>query len=476
MDKLTGCDPRLYSPGGQAGAVVTGSYPALYGLLKKPVGQYSVMLMSIRMTSLGFPRRRRWGIHALLGAVAVSSLGEAMMVVAVPWFVLKTTGSVAQTGIVVAIGAVTSGVVGFVAGPLVDRWGFRAMAVVAYAVGGLGAACIPLLYALDALDFPTLALLVVAANALDVPGGAAVTGLVPELSEAAGMPLERGNALLTGIHQVAQLCGPPLGGAGVALLGTHSVLLLDAIACGLAALVILVCISAGRRAAERRPAGAYLADLRSGLRTLRRHRLLRAVAISGTAFNALDSGLAGVVLVTYAYQHLGSAASLGVLLTSFGLGAVAGTVGYAVFGHRISGRFLYIGTGFAAGLLIASLVSLPPLPVGAALLAVLGAVAAPVGPLRTGVLQRSVPREQYGRVTAAVDTVGLAAVPLGASLTVAAVGALGLRPAIGLIAGVYLLVVVCCWAAPALREIDRSAADDRGRAPASPLMTELDKQ
>lgn len=128
MDKLTGCDPRLYSSGGQAGAVVTGSYPALYGLLKKPLGQYPVMLMSIRMTSLGFPRRRRWGIHALLGAVAVSSLGEAMMVVAVPWFVLKTTGSVAQTGIVVAIGAVTSGVVGFVAGPLVDRWGFRAMA------------------------------------------------------------------------------------------------------------------------------------------------------------------------------------------------------------------------------------------------------------------------------------------------------------------------------------------------------------
>lgn len=136
-------------------------------------------------------RRRRWSLYVLLGAVAVSSAGEAMMVVAVPWFVLQTTGSVAQTGILVALGAVASGAVGFVSGPLVDRWGFRATAVLSYAVGGIGAACIPVMHALDMLNFPTLAALVVAANVLDIPASAAVTGLVPELAEDAGMPLER---------------------------------------------------------------------------------------------------------------------------------------------------------------------------------------------------------------------------------------------------------------------------------------------
>jgi len=376
------------------------------------------------------------------------------MIVAVPWFVLKTTGSVAQTGIVIAIGAVASGVVGLVAGPLVDRWGFRATAVLAYLVGGAGAASVPLLYAMGALDFPTLVVLIVVANMLDIPGTAAVTGLVPELAEAAGMPLERGNALLSGIHQVAQLCGPPLGGAAVALLGTRWVLLFDALACGLAALVILTWVTAGRRDPARSAArGTYLADLRSGLRTLRRHRLLRTMAVSGTAFNALDSGLAGVVLVTYAYQHLGSAAHLGVLLTAFALGSVVGTLGYAAVGHRLNGRRVYLGAGFAVAALVGALAPLPSLPVGAAVLAALGAVAAPVGPLRRGVLQRNAPKGQYGRVTTVVDTVGLVAVPLGATGTVAAVGAFGLGPAVALIAGAYLLVVLCCWMAPPLHDI-----------------------
>src|SRR5690606_24046039 len=131
------------------------------------------MLASLDMASGASNCRRRWGLHALLAAVAVSSTGAAMMVVAVPWFVLKTTGSVAQTGIVIAIVAVASGVVGLVAGPLVDRWGFRATAVLAYLVGGAGAASVPLLYAMGALDFPTLVVLIVVANMLDIPGTAA---------------------------------------------------------------------------------------------------------------------------------------------------------------------------------------------------------------------------------------------------------------------------------------------------------------
>ncbi|WP_158717835.1 MFS transporter [Streptomyces sp. NRRL F-2664] len=404
-------------------------------------------------------RRRRWGVYVLLGGVAVASVGEAMMVVAVPWFVLQTTGSVAQTGFLVALGAVASAAVGFVSGPLVDRWGFRATAAASYAVGGIGAACIPVVHALGALDFPVLAALVVAANALDVPATAAVTGLVPELSADADMPLERGNALLGGVHQVAQLCGPPLGGAAVALFGVAHVLLVDAAACLAAAALVAGCITAGRAGPRgARAVGGYLVELRSGLRLLREHRLLRAVALSGTAFNGLDSGLAGVVLVTYAYQHLGSAASLGVLLTAFGLGAVAGTVGYAVAGHRLGARRTYLGAGFGVALLVGALAALPSLTVGAVLLALLGAFAAPVGPVRTAVLQRSVPHEQYGRVTTAVDTAGLVAVPLGASLTVVLVGAAGLRPALVTLACAYLLVVCCCWAAPALRgmQADRS--------------------
>ncbi len=392
-------------------------------------------------------------MYALLCAVAIGAVGEAMMVVAVPWFVLRTTGSVARTGLIVAVVAVGVAVAGFAAGPLVDRWGFKVMAVASYLVGGTAAALIPLCYASGRLGFPALVALVLAASLLDMPGAAAVTGLVPGLAEAARMPLERANALLGGVYQTAQLCGPPLGGGAAALLGTEGVLLIDAGACGLAAVVIACCVAAPARSTRSGSAESYLAGLRAGLRTLRRHRLLRTLTASSAAFNALDSGISGVVLVTYAYQHLGSAAGLGVLLTAFGLGTVAGTLGFAAVGHRFGRREVYLRSSLLAGLLLLPLAALPPLPAGAALLAVLGAVAAPVGPIRTAALQRHVQEEQYGRVTAAVDTVAMTAVPLGASAAVALVGGVGLAWTILLIAAAYLLVVACCWAAPGLRGI-----------------------
>ena len=131
--------------------------------------------------------RRRAGLVALLGAVAVASVGEAMIVVAVPWFVLETTGSVARTGFVVAVASVGAGLAGFAAGPLVDRVGFKAMAVASYLLGGAAAGAVPLLHAAGRLDFAALLGLVLMASLLDIPGVAAVSGLVPSLARSAGV-------------------------------------------------------------------------------------------------------------------------------------------------------------------------------------------------------------------------------------------------------------------------------------------------
>jgi predicted MFS family arabinose efflux permease len=342
------------------------------------------------------------------------------------------------------------------------------MAVTAYLVGGTAAVCIPVLHHFGRLDFPSLVGLMVAATVLDVPGVAAVTGLVPGLAEAAQMPLERGNALLGGVHQVAQMCGVPLGGLATACLGTGGVLVLDAVGCLLAAVVILVAVpapkalpsagstvapEAGGAVAGTGAVRTYLADIGIGLGALWRNRLLCALASSGTAFNALDSGLAGVVLVVYAYQELGSSTSLAVLLTAFGAGMLAGSAGYAAVGHRFGRRSVYLVCGLGVGLLIAPLAVLPPLPVSAVLMALLGAVAAPVGPVRVSALQRGVPGVLYGRVVSAVDAVGMAAVPLGASAAVLAVEVMGLRAAILAIAALYLTVVAACWRSVGLRGI-----------------------
>jgi hypothetical protein len=57
----------------------------------------------------------RTPIFALLGANAVSQVGNTVLTVAVPWFVLETTGSAARTGLTAAaigVGAVVPVVLG----------------------------------------------------------------------------------------------------------------------------------------------------------------------------------------------------------------------------------------------------------------------------------------------------------------------------------------------------------------------------
>ena len=75
--------------------------------------------------------RRRGPLFALLAANAVSMSGNVAALVAIPWFVLQTTGSPARTGIVAAAGLVPIVLSGFIGGALVDRLGYRKASIVA---------------------------------------------------------------------------------------------------------------------------------------------------------------------------------------------------------------------------------------------------------------------------------------------------------------------------------------------------------
>jgi predicted MFS family arabinose efflux permease len=92
----------------------------------------------------------RTGIRSLLTAQAVGQVGNLMVFVAGPWFVLETTGSAARTGIVsgaLAMGAVIPAVLG---GPLVDRLGFKRSSVLADLASAAAVAAVPLLHLMRA--------------------------------------------------------------------------------------------------------------------------------------------------------------------------------------------------------------------------------------------------------------------------------------------------------------------------------------
>src|SRR2546421_6103502 len=68
--------------------------------------------------------RSRW-LAALLGAEVVSTTGSAMTALALPWFVLVTTGSAARTSVVVAAELAGVALFGLPGGTLLQRLGAR---------------------------------------------------------------------------------------------------------------------------------------------------------------------------------------------------------------------------------------------------------------------------------------------------------------------------------------------------------------
>src|SRR6266511_4159534 len=105
-------------------------------------------------------RPSRTPLVALLTANGISQIGNTLSFLAVPWFVLETTGSPSKTGITVAVRALPVLVAGIFGGAVVDRLGYKRMSVVSDLASGLGVAAIPLLYHTTGLSFWQLLLLV----------------------------------------------------------------------------------------------------------------------------------------------------------------------------------------------------------------------------------------------------------------------------------------------------------------------------
>src|SRR5437868_3420409 len=118
-----------------------------------------------------------------------------MAFIAIPWFVLQTTGSASKTGLTAAVTALPAVISAFFGGVIVDRIGYRRTSVLADLASGTAVALIPLLSATTGLAFWQLLVLVFIGNLLDAPGATSRLALSPDLAELAGVSLDRVAAL-----------------------------------------------------------------------------------------------------------------------------------------------------------------------------------------------------------------------------------------------------------------------------------------
>ncbi len=265
---------------------------------------------------------RQPALLALLAREAVSLAGSQMTWVALPWFVLTTTGSATRMALVLAVEAAALGIVGFAAGNLVSRLGPRRTMLIADAVRApLMAAILVVIGTYVLLRF-SLRNRGFAVGAFGTPSFASKAALVPALVGEEEGPVGEANALLQIANRVSFVLGPPLAGVLIGLMGATTVLLIDAATFAVGFLLIALFVRVEGRVVdtdESRGLGA-------GVRFLSRDRLLRpwsvAIVAGDVGWLAFFVAVPFLVLTRFGDQP----EYVGWILGGFGAGAVVGNL------------------------------------------------------------------------------------------------------------------------------------------------------
>ncbi|MET9384238.1 MFS transporter [Streptomyces sp. NPDC002928] len=408
-------------------------------------------------------RRSLRPLGGVLAAMAVSLTGTRVSAVALPWFVLVTTGSATQTGLVAFCEMTPYVVVKAFSGPLVDRIGPRAVSWTTDLASATAAAAVPLLHTLGQLSFPLLLALVALIGAARGPGDLAKEVMVPEAAERSGVPLERATGLTGVTERLASTIGPAAGGSLVTLLGPLTGLVVNAGCFALGSVIIGLALPRGMGHAveeDSSQAGAtgpgYWRRFGEGFTFLRGELLLLTVIVMVGITNLLDAGFATVLLPVWARESGNGPTAIGLTGSVMGAAAVGGSLIAAMAAHRLRRRVVFF-TGFLLAGAPKFLILAFDAPMGAvlAVFAVSGFGAGFLNPVLGAVLFERVPRRMLGRVSALGDSLAWAGIPLGGLIAGISVASVGLMPVLLAGGAAYFLTTNLTALRPEWREMDR---------------------
>jgi len=396
---------------------------------------------------------KRVPIYALLLASAISNVGNMLTMIALPWFVLETTGSAAMTGLVGFFVALPNFVAGIFGGTLVDRLGYKRVSIIADLVSGFGVLMVPLLYITTGIAFWQLLTFVFIGALLDIPGLTARRAMLPELTKQGGLRLEQVNSAFESVQYLALLLGPPLAGVLIGFMGAENVLWLDAGTFVVSAALVAIAVPSPRQAV-RAVGGRYLDELKAGLRFLRGDRLLFSMAVSVGIGNFLSASVLAVIYPVFVNDEYGRASVLGLMATAFGVGGLLGAIIFGAYGHRLPRRAIWVVSFMMVPVEFFVILLTTSLPVILAVLAITAVFSGPINALMVTIRHERIPPPLRGRVFSTFSAITAVATPLGILIAGYAIEAISLRATILSIGILESLLAVAMLITPAFHEMD----------------------
>jgi MFS family permease len=414
---------------------------------------------------------KRPGIRALLAAEIVSTTGSQLSYLALPWFVLETSGSPARMSLVLAVDLLPVALLGIPSGAVAGRLGARTTMLVCDAVRVPIIAAVPTFYALDLLSFPVLLALVFCHGIFFTPYFSSQRVILPELLGEDERLLAEANALLQGATRATVLVGPPLAGLLIIGIGAQNVLWLDAATFLVGFALVALFVPAARRARVREESGGLLA----GVRALASDGLLRAWTLAASGSEAAWQAIFASIPLLAFLRYGAEATTAGLLVAAFGGGSLAGSLVAARLVRRVNPLFLTSVARLPLGVLFWFVVFELPAATVAAIFAVAGLCNGLVTGPMTAVQTARIPARFRPKAMTAYLTVTLLAGVIGLALAGPTVEAFGIDALMAAIAAVQTVATLMFSTAGlrALRQRSASAASaairPSTRAAARPL-------
>ena len=376
----------------------------------------------------------RWrGIWLLETANGLSGIGNAIVMLTVPWLVLESTGSVAAAGLVAAISSVPGALASPLAGWGVDRLGRRFVSIVSDIASALSVAAFPIVAWAFGLSLSSIIALAVVGAVFDPAGYTGRKALIADVAREANFDTDRLNGIHEGIFAIGWTLGPLVAAVLIASVGAINAFWVPFVLFVAAAVLIAILKvhdagQAARHAAEE--AGGLSEGFWSqavlGVRIIWHDVPLRALTIAILVLAAVYLPTEAVILPAY-FEGRGQPWGLGIVIAALAGGSVIGSFAYGWLSTRM--RRLTLARLVLAGTMIAivPLSLLPPLPIMVIAAFVLGLAWGPMNPLITTIVQRRVAPDAQGRVFGVQLSLFYAAPPVAMLLTGLAVEGFGLQ-------------------------------------------------
>ncbi|MGI9116308.1 MAG: MFS transporter [Gaiellales bacterium] len=344
----------------------------------------------------------------LLTGQAISIIGDAISMIALPFAILAMGGSVAQVGLVLGARAVPNAVFLLIGGVWADRLPRRLVMLASDLVRGVTMVAIFIVLVSDHGSIVLLVLLSAVYGIGEAFFRPALSGVIPQCVSPAR--LQEAYGLLATTPALGIAVGGAVGGALVALISPAGAIAFDAASFGVSAACLALMRTQGSPTPWKNRDFRY--DLREGWTAFSSRRWLVVVVIGEVLYALFVMPSIYAVGPAIADEKLGGSSSWAAIVSGFGIGfLIGGLTAMKLRPQRplVLGYLLCIPFAF----FFVALALSPPVFVLAAAAIVAGSVISMSGTLLETTITREVPPELRSRVGSFRTLGSVAMLPVG---------------------------------------------------------------